>query len=107
MTPERSKLKHGYPREVQSIPYKAPPKLYTKGAQYPIPDNTTKKIDKSRINVIRQVVGGVLSYARAIDNTVLVALSAIASKQAITTVSTEGRVLQLLDYLASKPSDTV
>jgi hypothetical protein len=81
-------------------------KIYGKGAQDPIPADTTKKMDKERINVIQQVVGGVLYYARAVENTVLVALSA-ASEQTIATEATEGRRTQLLDYLASKPSATV
>ena len=76
-------------------------KLYGKRAQDPI------QIDKSRINVIQQVVGGVLYNVRAVDNTVLVALGAIVSEQTIATVATEGKILQLLDYLASKPSTTV
>ena len=90
------KCKHDNPLDVQSSPYKAPPKIYGKGAQDSIPHDTTKNIDKSRINIIQQVVGGVLYYARAVDNIVLVALRAIASEQTIATVAIEGRVLQLL-----------
>ena len=57
--------------------------------------------------MIQQVVGGVLYYARAVDNTVLVTLSDIASEQTTEIEATYGRVLQLLDYLASKPSAVV
>ena len=60
--------------------YKAPPKMYGKGAQDPIPDNIPKKIDRGRINVIQQVIRGVLSCARAVGNTVLVALSTTTSE---------------------------
>ena len=87
------KFKHGNPCNVQSSPYKAPPKIYGKGAQDPIPDDTSKESDKSRINVIQQVVGGVLWYARAVDNPVLVAFSVFSSEQTIATLATEGRVL--------------
>ena len=101
------RFKHCDPCNIQSSPNKAPPKIYGKGVQDPIPDVTTKRIDKSRITAIQKVVGGVLYYARAVENTVLVALSVIASEQTISTLATEGRVLQLPDYLASKPSATV
>ena len=37
------KFKHGNPCNVQSSPYKVPPNIYCKGAQYPMPDNTLKK----------------------------------------------------------------
>ena len=80
------KFKHGDSCNVQNSPYKAPTKIYGKGAQYPIPDGTTKKIDKSRINGIQQVVRGVLYYTRDVDNTVLVTLSSIASEQTIPTL---------------------
>ena len=101
------KFKHGDPLNVQSSPYTAPLKLYGKGAQDPIPDDTSKNIDKSRINIMLQVIGEVLYYAKAVDNIVLVARSAITREQSISTVATEGRVLQLLDYLTDKPSARV
>jgi hypothetical protein len=50
---------------------------------------------------------GVLYYARAVDCTVLAALSSIASEQAEATEGTEKRVQQLLDYLTTRPDATV
>ena len=44
-----------------------------------------------------------LLYARAVDLTVLAALSSIASEQASATKDTEKRVSKLLDYLATHP----
>ena len=37
------KFKHDNPHDIQSSPYKAPPKIYGKGAQDPIADDTSKK----------------------------------------------------------------
>ena len=49
---------------------------------------------------IQQVVGTILYYARAVDLTVLMALSTIASEQAKATKKTIKNVGQMLDYLA-------
>ena len=45
-------FKYGNLCNVQSSPYRAPPKIYKKGAQDHIPADTTKKIDKNRLGTI-------------------------------------------------------
>ena len=46
--------------------------------------------------------GKFLYYGRAVDNTILVAISAIAARQANPTADTMAKTKQLLDYLASQ-----
>ena len=46
--------------------------------------------------------GKFLYYGRAVDNTILVAISAIAAQQATPTTETMARAKHLLDYLASQ-----
>ncbi len=53
------------------------------------------------------MIGSILYYARAVDLTVLVALSTIASEQAKGTEKTMTKTKQLLDYLAMHPDVTV
>ena len=50
---------------------------------------------------MQQIVGSILYYARAVDMTVLMALSAIAVEQTKAMAKTMGRCIQLLDYLVS------
>ena len=50
-------------------------------------------------------MGSLLYYARAFDNKLLIALSAIAAHQAKATVVTEQVVDLLLDYVATYPND--
>ena len=50
----------------------------------------------------QQVTGTFLYYARAVDSTMLVALSALASEQAIPTKKTMKKVMTFLDYAASQ-----
>ena len=47
--------------------------------------------------------GGCLYYGRAVDDTIIMALSAIASEQAAATENTERKVLNILNYLATHP----
>ena len=49
------------------------------------------------------MVGSLLYYARAVDMTILHALSEIASQQAKPTKQTMARVKQLLDYMHTHP----
>ena len=103
----RARYSHEMPRRPQHSPYRAPPKIYGAAAQDTIPDDESAKIDEKRVKVVQQVVGGVLYYGRAVDNTVLPGLSSIASEQASATETTKKKVQQLLDYLATHPAAKV
>ena len=50
---------------------------------------------------MQKIVGSILYYARAVDMTVLMALSSIAVEQTTATEQTMKKCHQLLDYLAS------
>eukprot|EP00804_Cyclotella_cryptica_P011136 CCRYP_020838-RA/>CCRYP_020838-RA protein AED:0.39 eAED:0.39 QI:0/0/0/1/1/1/3/0/399 len=56
---------------------------------------------------IQGIVGSLLYYARAVDNKLLVALSTISSQQTAATQNTAAAVHQLLDYVATYPSDGI
>ena len=86
------RFQHAVPARQQDSPYRAPPRKYGAAAQDPLPEDTSDKINKKRVKIIQQVIGGVLYYARAVDLTVLAALSSIASEQASATEDTEKRV---------------
>ena len=101
------KFNHERPKKDQHSPYRSPPKKYGAAAQDPLEDDTTAKISKVRKLRIQKVIGGLLYYARAVDLTILTALSAIASQQASPTEKTELHVQHLLDYIASHPDATV
>ncbi len=59
------------------------------------------------IKHVQRVIGSILYYARAVDLTVLMALSTIASEQAKGKESTMKKTKQLLDYLATHPDATI
>jgi hypothetical protein len=92
---------HTLARRVQNCPYSPDPKQFGVDAQAPIEQDATATLDAKGIKRVQQIVGSILYYARAVDMTVLMALSSIAVEQMKATEKTLGRCLQLLDYLAS------
>ncbi len=59
------------------------------------------------IKEIQRVIGSIMYYARAVDITVLMALSSIAIEQSKGTTNTIVKAKQLLDYLATYLNATI
>ena len=67
------------------------------------PDQTDR-LPHDGIKRIQQIVGTMLYYARAVDNTILVTLGSLASRQSTATELTNKDVKQFLDYYATHPT---
>ena len=66
---------------------------------------TFRKVDKKGTKRIQSIVGSLLYYARAIDNTLLTALNSIGAQQSNKpTKATHQRFQHLLDYIATYPN---
>ncbi len=89
------------PTRLQRCPYSPEPKQFGSKAQAPLPPDESPELDAKGIKRIQQIVGSILYYARAVDMTVLAALSTIAIEQTKATQRTRDQSIQLLDYLAS------
>ncbi len=101
------KFKHPCPRKPQFSPYKCLPISYGAKTQLTPKSDTYELLDDSCKHCIHKIDGSLLYYARAVDNKLLVALSAIAARQAKATVPTEQAVHLLLDYVATYPNDSI
>jgi hypothetical protein len=101
------KYKHKMPTKPQHCPYTPAPKQYGAEAQAPLPIDISPKLSDEEIKEIQRIVGSILYYARAVDITVLMALSSIASEQTRGTMNTMAKAKQLLDYLATHPDATI
>ena len=99
------KFKHPRPTKKRLSPYKCLSISY--GAKAQLTPDTSERLDEHRKRCIQEIVGSLLYYTRAVDNKLLVALSAIASRQAYATVATEQAVHLLLDYVATYPADGI
>ena len=98
---------HPSPTKPQHAPHPIPPRTYGAESQKPHPTDASPKLDEHGIKRIQQIVGGILYYARAVDITVLAALSTLAAEQTTATKKTNNKVTQLLDYLATHPNATI
>ena len=76
-------------------------------AQSPLPLNTSRKLKEKEIKAVQKIVGSILYYACAVDMTVHMALSTIASEQTNGTEHTIEKALQLLAYLAAHPDTKI
>ena len=92
--------KHVTASRRQTTPYIPAPKQFGSKAQRPLPADTSPILDKKGIKRVQQIVGSILYYARAVDMTVLMALSSIAIEQTKASERTMERCTQLLDYLS-------
>jgi hypothetical protein len=99
--------KHASTTQPQHCPFYPQPKQYGSTAQQPIELDTSASLSKDNIKQAQCIIGSILYYARAVNLTVLVTLSRIASKQSKGTKSTIKKCKQLLDYLATHPNTTV
>jgi hypothetical protein len=101
------KYKHAIPTKPQHCSYTPQPCQFGSDVHYLLPIDTPPPLLDANIKHIQGVIGSILYYARAIDLTVLMALSTIASKQAHGTEITMQKTKQLLDYLATHLDVTV
>jgi hypothetical protein len=73
----------------------------------PFPAMIHKKATNSEIKQVQKIVRSILYYGRAVDMTVLMVLSTIASKQTKGMECTLNKAYQVLDYLATHHDATV
>lgn len=93
---------HQPPASPQNSPYPHTRPNYGAKIQYATDPDSSPELGKKEKKFIQQVTGTLLYYARAVDSTLLTALSAIASQQVKPTERTMEKVKQLLDYVATQ-----
>jgi hypothetical protein len=98
---------HPTPKKPQYCPYTPNPIVYGSKPQAAAPTDESPPLDEAGKKRIQQVVGSFLYYARAVDPTILMVLSDIASQQNKPTEKTMQRVNQFLDYMATNPNATI
>jgi hypothetical protein len=84
----------------QTRPYSPELKKFGTEAQAPLPPDSYPRLNANGIKCVQQIVGIILYCARAVDMTVLMALSSIAVEQRKATEKTMDRCIQFLDYLS-------
>ena len=99
-------LKYGHPnpKKTQLSPHKHREVIYGAKEQLAPEDETTPPLDSQGTKRVQGIIGALLYYAQAVDNKLLVGLSAIGSQQASATQRTNESIDQILDYCATYPS---
>ena len=100
-----TKYGHPAPSKPQHAPHQHREIDYGAKTQLTPEADTSPPLGPDEVKRIQGIVGSLLYYGRAVDNKLLVALSAIGSQQAQATENTKLNVHQLLDYVATYPSD--
>ena len=101
------RFNHIKPAKPQHQPHPHIPIEYGTKVQTSAPEDTSPKLGKEMTKFCQEVTGVFLYYARAVDSTMLVALSAIAAEQESPTEMTLTKVKQFLDYAATHPEAVV
>jgi hypothetical protein len=91
------------PLKSQHAPFKATLIQFRAQVQT-VTTDTTALLSKEHIKCVQDIVGTLLYYGRAVDPTILPAISAIASQQAQGTEAVVNPCHQLLDYVATHPN---
>ena len=82
-------------------------KQYGVKVQLTDPIDTTARLPKHEIKRLQQIISTFLFYGRAVDPTLLTALSELSSAQATATEATKRACHQFLDYCATHPTSTI
>jgi len=98
------RFNHPQPSKPQHQPHPHVPIVYGAKKQLAKQPDTAPPLNKEDSKFIQEVTGVFNYYARAIDGTMLPALSAIASEQSKPTETTMKKTKQFLDYAATNPN---
>jgi hypothetical protein len=83
----------------QHCPYTPHPITHGKDYQATTPSNTSPLLDAAGKKPIQKIVGSFLYYTRAVNLTILMALSGISTQQSAPTEETLAHVIQFLDCM--------
>ena len=101
------KVPHQFNNPVPNCPQHAPHKWkrpnYGALVQYNTVNHKLPLLPPKEITRIQQIIGALLYHARAVDNTMIVALSCIASEQSAATCATASATNLLLNYATTHP----
>jgi hypothetical protein len=101
------KFKHPCPTKPRLSPYKCAPIAYGIKTQLAPETDLSELLNENHKQCIQEIIDSLLYYAHAVDNKLLVTLSAVAARQAKATVATKQAVNLLLDYVATYPNNGI
>ena len=101
------KFQHPTPKKRQDSPYPATVKQYGVKVHLTDPIDASACLPTHEIKRLQQIISTFLFYGRAVNPTLLTALSKLSSAQATATEATKRACQQFLDYCASHPDGSI
>jgi hypothetical protein len=101
------RFQHPIPKRPQHSPHAWIAPDYGAATQWAIDADTSPLLESTDLKTLQQILGTLLYYAQAVDNTMLVAISTLASVQAQGTQATMDAAIHLLNYCATHPDAVV
>ena len=101
------RFEHPLPEEPEDAPHQHTEINYGAKTQMTKAPDNTPPLDKAGIKRLQSIVGTLLHYARAVDNTMLPALGTLAAAQTKGTQATAEAATKLLNYAATHPDAVV
>jgi hypothetical protein len=101
------RFQHKTPTRPEHAPYEWTKPQYGAKIQLTKEEDTSPPVGPDSIKLLQEVIGVLLYYARAIDNTLLVALGSLAAAQTESTTATMKAMTKVLNYAASHPDATI
>ena len=100
------RYQHPAPFKPEYSPHQHIDPIYGIKRQMAVVDDSTL-LDEKSTKRIQGIIGSLLYYARAIDNTMLTAINEISAVQSKPTENTLRAITKLLDYAATYPDTTI
>jgi hypothetical protein len=100
------RIGHKPPSKLEESPHEHLPYIIgEKGTrQYALLEDKSPAVDKKQQKYVQSVVGSLLYYSRAIDSTLLPALSSIATQQSNPTTNTLKKIQRILNFVSTFPN---
>jgi hypothetical protein len=107
ITDALQKYQHHMPKRPQHAPHIWTESAYGQRIQYAPSLNESLSASKKEMTSAQQIMGTLLYYACAVDPTLIVASSTLASRISAATATMMSRVNQLLDYCSTHPEANI
>ena len=95
------------PVKKQLYPHRCREITYVSKVQQAPEEDSYPALDEVGVHRLQMIVGALLYYSRAVNNKLLVALSAIGEHQASATEKMQKAINHLLDYCTKYPDDGI
>jgi hypothetical protein len=101
------KYQHAAPARPEHAPHTWNPPIYGAKTQFVNDKKSSPVLSDKDVNKLQQLTGTLLYYARAVDPTLIMPISVLASEQSKATEVTANKVIKLLNYCNMHPETKI